>query len=228
MIARIKTKNGFYDSMVFAIFKKGWNSAVVVFDEKGDALKLVKMWKPKRNVYIYNDEKGENWIVDEKVEGYKWILDNISKKLVRTVIDKNILPKCRELQNTVKQSEWLEINNDVDISGLMECTMRFHDAYVKDMYVEDGKQYILFDTTWGHDVLFELDGNVQTNLFELEDMEIGHSDEGAFFLDSAMYFENGLICWKSDEFESWGPDYLNDIEYYYFYANVVRWKLIIH
>ena len=33
MIVRIKTDNGFYDSMVFAYFKNGFDSSVIVFNK---------------------------------------------------------------------------------------------------------------------------------------------------------------------------------------------------
>jgi len=226
MIARIKTQNGFYDSVVFALFKKGWNSSVIVFNQNINALKSIKMWKPKRKVFIYNETQGEEWVVAENVEGYKWVLDNISKKLFRTVIDQKILPKCHELQSTVEQSEWLEIKNDTDISGLMTCALCFHDSYVKKMYTEFGKQYILFDTTWGHDVLFELEGNIETNLSD--EKGIGNSDKGLFFLDSEISIRDGLIRWSSNDFDEWGNNNSINIVEYYFCANSVKWKLIVH
>ena len=226
MIARIKTKNGDYDSIVFAIFKKGCNSSVLVFNQNYDALRFVKMWKPKRNVFIYNVVQCEDWIVNEKFEGYKWVLENTSKIFFRTEINQDILPKCHNLQATVVQADWLELKNDIDISGLMTCAGHFHDSYVKKMYTEQGKQYILFDTTWGHDVLFELEGNVQTNLSD--ERAFGDKNKGLYFLDSKLSIKDGLIRWCSDEYEDWGDDNPYSISEYYFSANMVKWKLIVH
>ena len=225
MIARIKTKNGFYDSIVFALFNKSWNSSVVVFNQNYDSLIFVKMWKPKRNVFIYNDVQDEDWIENEKVKGYKWVLENISRKLFRTEINQRILGKCQELQATVVQSDWFELKTKCDVEGLMSIAFGFHDAYVKDMYVESGKQYILFDTTWSCEILFELDGSVETNLIK----DYGQIAIDGFFptiFNSTIFFENNLIYWVEE------PDCENSSDLVksklrYFCANQVKWKPII-
>ncbi|MDE5547891.1 MAG: hypothetical protein K2J30_02725, partial [Clostridia bacterium] len=192
MIARIKTKNGFYDSVVFALFKKGWKSSVVAFNEDHSAIEFVKMWTPNRTVFLYDIEKGDDWLVKKNTEGYSWALKSIRKRLFKPVTDQSILDNCKTLQQTVESHAWFEIKNKSDIDGLMECALTFHDAFVKKIYREGDKQYILFDTTWGCEILFELDGSVETNLFE----NYGHmqiDNDFPIIFDSAMFIENGLI-----------------------------------
>lgn len=225
MLARIKTKNGSYNSIVFVLIKKGWNSSVIVFNEKYNGLELFKMWKPKRNIFIYNTEEDADWVKGEKIEGYSWAIENISKRCFRTKINPAILDKCKELQATVYANEWFEIKNQIDIEGLMECSIGFHDSYVKNIYNEAGKQYILFDTTWDCEILFELEGNFDTNLFK----DYGHiaiGNEYPLIMDSAMFFENGFIHWVDDESIKSSVN-LDKTESHYFCAKNVKWKLII-
>lgn len=225
MIAKIRKDNGFYNSIVFAIFDRGWNSQVIVFNQDYTALQLVKIWKRKRNVYIYNTEKGNDWVENKKVKGYKWVLENITRKLFRTEINQSILPKGQEMQANVEQLDWFELKNKYDVEGLMEIACCFHDAYVKDMYIESGKQYILFDTTWSCEILFELDGNVETNLIKnFGCIAIGNTFPTIF--DSAIFFENNMIYWVDDSGCENSSD-LDKSEFRYFCANQVKWKPII-
>ncbi len=225
MIARITTETGYYDSVVFALYKRGWTSAVIVFDQTYDSLKLVKMWEPERKVFIYDTEKSSDWVVKKKVEGYNWVLKNVSKRFFRTVINtSDILDKCKEVQATVENCDWFEIKNQEDILGLMECAVDFHDAYVQKMYTESEKQFIHF-AAWGCEILFELDGNIQTNLFE--DFGACIDENGGYLgiLDSAMFIEDGLIYW-TDDWTIKSSLNLDKSKLYYFCANRVRWKII--
>lgn len=225
MLARIKTKKGFYNSIVFALFKRGWNSSVIVFNQTYDAIELVKMWKPKRKVFIYNIEESDDWLKEKKVEGYPWVLENVSKRFFKPAINQNILDKCRALQATVESCDWFNINSKADVDGLMEVSIGFHDSYVKEIYIDSGKQYILFDTTWGCEILFELDGNVATNLFR----DYGHipiGDEYPLIFDSSMFCEDDLIYWVDDASIHSSLN-LDKSKCHYFCAKKIKWKLII-
>lgn len=226
MIAKIKTKRGLYDSIVFAIFNKGWKSEVVVFNQDYSALQLVKIWQPKRNVFIYNTEKDNDWIDKQKVEGYGWVLEKITKKYFKTRInDTAILDKCETLQKTVDDCDCFDIKTKTDVDNLLAVSFGFHDSYIKDMYIESGKQYIHFDTTWGCEILFELDGNVETNLFK-DFGRIAIGDYYPLIMDSAIFFENGIIHWVDDEYVQSIAD-LDKSKCHYFCAKNVKWKLII-
>lgn len=227
MIARIRTENGFYNSIVFALFKKGWGRGreVLVFNEDYTALQLVNMWRPKINALIYNVEKDENWIIKKKVEGYDWIIENITRKFSKIIINDIDLSKCKELQATVEDNDWFEIKNEADIHGLIDVAHGFFNARVKDMYIESEKQYICFDTTWGYQILFELDGNAETNL--LKGFGNIRIDNGSHIIFGAtIFFENDLTYWVCDESVKNSVD-LDKTRYHYFCANLIKWKIII-
>lgn len=227
MIARIRTENGFYNSIVFAIFKNGLirGREVLVFNQDYTALQLVNMWRPQINALIYNIEKDENWIIKRKIEGYDWILQNVTKKFSKIIINDIDLNKCKELQSTVEDNDWFEIKNDADINGLIDVAQGFFNARVKNMYIESGRQYICFDTTWGYDILFELDGNVETNL--IEGFGANRIDgELHIIFGSAIFFERDLTYWVCDESVKNGKN-LDKTRHYYFCANRIKWKIII-
>ena len=229
MIARIKTSDGFYDSIVFAIFNKGWKSEVIAFNRDYSALQKIRMYTTRthlhRKVFIYNTEKDKDWLEHEKYEGYNWILEKVTKKFCKVSINGALLDKCKELQARVKNFDWLEIKNNEDVDGLMSASFGFHDSYVKDMCEKSGKQYILFDTTWGCDILFELDGNIETNLMK----DYGHIAIGDSFptiFDSAMFLENDLVYWVDAESTQSCADLDKSLDHY-FYASRVKWQLIV-
>ena len=231
MIARIKTENGFYDSTVFAILNDGWKkSKVLVFSQDFTALQTVDMYSIKKgyhvNVFVYNTEKGNNWVCDKKAEGYDWALKILAPKFsITQTVGSDILEKCRTLQATVKDFDWSEIKTEADIDGLMWASFGFHDSYVKDIYIRDGKQYILFDTTWDCEILFELDGNFETNLFK----DYGHiaiGNDYPLISDSSMFFESNLIYWVDEDGIKSSSDFDKE-DFRYFCANRVKWKLIV-
>lgn len=224
MIAKVRAGIDFYDSVVFAIYKKGWKSEVLVFNQDYTALQFVKMWIPNRNVFIYDAEK-DGWIIKKKIEGYDWMLENITRKFFKTKINEAILDRCKGLQATVKEYEWFDIKNMTDIDGLMYAAVDFHDSYIKNIYTDGGRQYIHFDTTWDCEILFELDGNVETNLFQ----DYGHIviDNKYFeILDSTMFFRDNLIYWV-DDCSVTSSDEIQKYKAYYFCAEKVKWKLLI-
>lgn len=225
MIAKIRTIKGFYNSIVFAIYNKGWSSEVLVFNQDYTALQFVKMWMPNRNVFIYNADK-EGWVSKGKTEGYDWVLENVTKKFFKTKINETaIIDKCKALQVPVKDFEWFEIKNEADVEGLMFASLGFHDSYIKEMYADGEKQYIHFDTTWGSEILFELDGNIKTNLFK-DYGYIAIGDDFPIIFDSTIIFENDLIYWVEDESIEKVSEIQED-ELHYFCAKNVKWKLII-
>lgn len=227
MIARIRTDDGFYNSIIFAIFKRGWGRGqkLLVFNQDYTALQLVDMGLSKIKALIYNVEQDENWIIKRKIEGYDWILNNITKKFSKIIINDIDLSKCKELQAEVKDNDWFEIKNEADINGLIDVAHGFFNARVKDIYCEFGKQYICFDTTWGYDIIFELDGNVETNLIKGFGA-IRIDNELHIIFGATIFFENDLTYWVCDEAVKSSLD-LDKTRYYYFCANRIKWKIII-
>lgn len=229
MLARIRTENGYYNSIVFALVSRGWirGKELLVFNQDYTDLQFVNMWRPKINALIYNIEKDKDWIIKKKFkfEGYSWILENLTRKFSKFIINDIDLNKCKELQATVENNDWFEIKNEADISGLIDVAHGFFDASVRDIYIESGKQYISFDTTWGYDILFELDGKIETNLLKGFGA-IRIDNELHIIFNSTMFIENGFIYWVCDESVKNSMD-LDKTRHYYFCANQIKWKIII-
>ncbi len=233
MIAKIRSYNSFYNSIVFAIFNNGWKSKVLVFNQDYTALQTVPMYSlkrgsiEKRNVFIYNTEKDNDWIDNKNVVGYGWVFEVLTCKFsVKKTYDTAIFDKCKALQTTVQDREWMELKNDADVEALLYAALDFHDAYVKSIFNESEKQYICFDTTWDCEILFELEGNFETNLFK----DYGHIVVGENYptiYAATMFFQNNMIYWVDDD----GVTSVSEIdksELFYFCANCAKWKLIVH
>ncbi len=225
MIAKVRYGNISYNSMVFAVYNKGWASEALVFSADYTTLLFVKMWIPDRNVFIYNANK-EGWITKKKIEGYDWVVENVTRSFFKTKINDVILDKCKELQAKVEEWEWFNINNKTDADNLLCASLEFHDSYVKNMYEDSGKQYILFDTTWGCEILFELDGNVETNLFKNYGATVIGNEYLEPILESTMFFQDDLIYWVDDNSVT-SFDEIHEQKAHYFCAEQVKWKLII-
>lgn len=219
MTARIMTDDGWYDSIVFAMYDTKECYEALVFDKTLTKLTRVKMSESHihtyRKVFIY-DVRVQDWVEREGEEGYEWIL---------SASDFNeVMDRCKQLQDSVRIIDFFEPKDDDDLRGLMRATVDFHDAYVGDMFSADDKQYILFHA-WSIDVLFELEGDVETNLIKgYGNMLIG--DDYPLILGSLMFKENGRYCWTDyeavtsfEELERAKPDIA------YFAANNVRWTL---
>lgn len=232
MIAKIKTDNGIYDSIVFAILHNSWESKFVVFNQDFTHLQTINEFDRKngyivRNAFIYNSEKAVDWIDSKNTEGYKWVLNALDDNFnMQQLFDNGFIEKCKALQSAVKDCVWLDLKTETDIDGLMEAAFGFHDSYIKDMYTQSGKQYILFDTTWGCEILLELDGNAETNLFKgLGNTPVG-DDLYPLILSSSMFFENGLTYWIDGGAKKSAVG-LDKSQWYFFCASNVKWQLII-
>lgn len=220
MIARIRTKDGAYDSAVFAIYDHGSFAEVLVFDREARSLQRVRFTSKIRHgiridVFIF-DTRTENWVKDGKNEGYDWLLGR--------EIDAEILAKCREIQSKIKVPSWFELQNQDDVEGLISATTGLHDAYVQKMYRRGGKLYIRF-SAWSCEVLFELTGDPETNLIK----DYGHISIGNAYplIDwTSVFFEDGKVCWTDWEGTKCFAE-LDKSEQGYFLAEKIRWKFTL-
>ena len=57
MIAIILENNEEYASPVFAIRQAGWQTEVLAFNKERSHLRRIKMWHPRRQVFIVDWEK---------------------------------------------------------------------------------------------------------------------------------------------------------------------------
>lgn len=218
MIARIRTSTGFYDSAVFAIYYHAKYYEVLVFDKKGNKLKLQRSDVSCSDkilicVFIY-DIRTENWTKTPQAEGYDWILGH--------EITYDVLERCKNIQSQIPSPEWFEIKDQADADGLLRAATYFHYAYVKDIFYIGERLCILFKA-WSCEVLFSLEGNATTNLVKgFGNIRI--DDAFPFIYDSAVFLEDGKIYWTDNE----ETDSFEEIEQevrYYFSAEKVKWKL---
>lgn len=217
MIARIRTKDGYYDSAVFAIYNHETYAEALVFDRENHGLILKNFstrlkGKLRLDVLIF-DIRAEDWIQNEQAEGYSWILGR--------EIGQTLLERCRKIQAEINVPAWFEIKNKDDVDGLINATTGLHDAYVKKIYKRGQKLYIRF-AAWSCEVLFELTGNPETNLIEgYGNMAIGN--EYPLILETSVFFEGGKVCWTDFE----GAQSFAERDKYecaYFVAEKIRWK----
>ncbi len=209
---------------MFAIYDTEDCYEALVFDKT--LTKLIRVKTTESNIHIFRkvfiyDIRVQNWVVRDgeegyKEEGYEWILSAGDLS--------NVMERCKGLQADVKYIEFFIPKDDDDIRGLLTAAEDFHDATVGDIYVKDGKLYILFNA-WSVDVLFELEGNVETNLIVgYGNMEIG--DDYPIILCASMFKEGERYCWTDYEavtsFEILARE-KPDIAY--FIADKVRWTL---
>ncbi len=220
VIARIREKDGWYDSAVFAIYDHKNYAEVLVFDREGRELKCVPFTSSichciRIDVFIF-DTRTENWVKKEKTEGYDWLLGHED--------DDDALKRCKEIQANIHVPEWFDLKNEDDVEGLIDATAGLHDAYVKKIDRQGEKLYLRFGA-WSCEVLFELTGSPETNLCEgYGHMAIGN--EYPLIDETSVFFEDGKVCWT---------DYANahsfaDRDKYecaYFLAERIRWKFTL-
>ncbi len=217
MIARVKEKNGFYDSAVFAIYHHKDSAEALIFDRDGQELKRVPFFSLidqsiRIDVFIF-DTRAEHWVKRGKSEGYDWLLGHEA--------DDEVLERCRKIQAGIRVPEWFGLKTEADVEGLIEATSGLHDAYVEKIYKKGEKLYLRF-SAWSCDVLFELTGNPETNLCNgYGHMEI--EDEYPIIFETSVFFEDGKVCWTDDEqVKSFADRDRSDCAF--FLAETIRWK----
>ena len=229
MIAKVRGENGFYDSIVFALFTKKRNPIAIVLDEKQERLIKIKLFgvykkRINRNFIIYNADK-KDWIYESNIKGYDWIIKNVS--CLHKIKSKNIdLEKCKQLQSEISKEDWIAINNDIDIEGLCNVSLCFFNSEVKDFYEKDNKLYIYLDIPFECDILFELEGKIKTNLYK----GFGARDDHYAIFDATLFLDNNLIYWVNDINIKNYSEFVNALngEYpvSYFCAEKVSWKIL--
>ncbi|MCH5156100.1 MAG: hypothetical protein J1F69_05780 [Clostridiales bacterium] len=231
MIARIKTDDGFYDSIVFAKLDGGFESKVLVFNREKTELKAIREYTAEnhrvvRHVFIYNTELDGGWVKNGKAEGYGFILglggDGVFDGPITAA---DVIERCKALQTAVKSPEWFEIKTEADIEGLLSVAFNFHGSHVKSMYKRNEKLYIRFYTSWYCDILFELDGDPKTNLVKGYG-QIVDNDPTSEILGCSVFIDGGFTYWV-DEPNAAEKAHIDKIADYYFCAEKVKWKLLV-
>lgn len=196
MLAIISEAGTQYVSPVFAIRQAGWQSEVLAFNRERTHLRRIKMWSPRRQVFIVEWE--EFTCRKFAWEGYDWVLQD--KKLWKAVhfgkkADMEDFPQFKEYSKEVTLPEWFEVKGDRDIQSLMNVSMFFHDSIP--IRMDKGENYteIEFDTTWGCIITVKFEGVRSSELVDrigiIYDSVIQKTDSG--YLWKVPCFESGEV-----------------------------------
>lgn len=225
MIARIKTKdNVFYDTVVLAKIKDGWDSKIIGFNKDIDRLELINIWNTEksivRNVFIIDTQK-EYWVLNENIEGLEWILNDtnlMSKIKNKEKIDKSILDKCKEMQDNILVKEWNIIETNSDVDDILTASLGFHDSFVEKINIlnDNNLVEVTFDA-WSCKIIIRFENDVEIKCEEL------YGQMGEIF-DASIFFEDNFIYWVDCEIES-SKDIKQD--FCFFKSRKAYWKIEI-
>ncbi len=196
MIAIISDGKEQYVSPIFALKNAGWNSEVLTFNKERTHLRRIKMWRPRRQVFIVEWEKfackKSLW------EGYDWVLEdkNLFKALrFGKAVSAENFPAFKEYSKEIILPEQFEIKNENDIQSLMDVSMSFHDAIPIRLEKDGDCTQIEFDTTWGCIITVKFEGVKESNLIDriglIYDSEIEVKEGGFVFKVTA--FDTGEV-----------------------------------
>lgn len=208
MIAIIKDENNKeYVSQVFAIKWKGWDTEVIIFNKDFTYIKKLKMWQPRRQVFIIDYEKFDckngGWEGLALVVQDKDLIKNLKKNKVISIED---YPQFKEYSNKIELPEWFEIKSQKDCDSLMGVSFGgFHDSQPVRAEQNDKELEIEFDTTW--------DCHITMKFIDIIDMDI--INRIGLIYDSKMEIKDDIIIWTiTGSQEGWidGCDWDKNIE----------------
>lgn len=193
MIAIISENNEEYVSPVFAIRQVGWQSEVLAFNKARTHLRRIKMWHPRRQVFIVEWEKFD--CKKSAWEGYDWVLKD--RKLWKAVrfgkkASTNDFPQFKEYTKEMVLPEWFEVKGERDIQSLMNVSMFFHDSIPIRIDKSENNTEIEFDTTWDCIITVKFEGVRASALV----------DRIGIIYDSALEKIDGGYVWKVTCFDS--------------------------
>lgn len=198
MNAKIKIADGkFYDSAVFAIIYDSWKSKCVVFDQTLQKLEIINMWHDiniRRKVFIMDDSTTVDWVENDSIEGYSWLLENDNlNRVEKGELSSDIIKRCKEIQQAVSLPLEFEIKTAKDVKILMNVAYDFHDSFIEKVETADTTAKVTINNKgWGAIIHFKLE-NPQFSLLFKE----GYGKYGEIFTAS-MFFGNGRIYWVND------------------------------
>lgn len=193
MIAIISENNEEYVSLVFAIRQVGCQSEVLAFNKARTHLRRIKMWHPRRQVFIVEWEKFD--CKKSAWEGYDWVLKD--RKLWKAVrfgkkASTNDFPQFKEYTKEMVLPEWFEVKGERDIQSLMNVSMFFHDSIPIRIDKSENNTEIEFDTTWDCIITVKFEGVRASELV----------DRIGIIYDSALEKIDGGYVWKVTCFDS--------------------------
>lgn len=200
-LAIIKTQQKtIYVSPLLAIKYKGEKTEVVAFDEDFSVVKVLKMWKPVRSVYLIREQQFDcshgGW------EGYSFVWED--KALSRAIFSKKgarVSDFPALLPYAVKQPlpETINLSCDNEVGTLMFTAIDFSSACVKNSLWNtcDKRLEITLDTT--RDCVITL-------IFE-DVIENADAQKATHIYDSYMKHDENGFFWEADALNADGDAY---------------------
>lgn len=221
MIAKIKINDtGSYDSVVFLADFCGWESRVLVFDEKQNKLITREIYNIGNNGAISQNLVIINWDSDGMIQIENQYCYEFIKEYANCPeqVPEEILCKCREMQNGLHIKQWYEIINEQSKTNLLNVAGYFHDGVISN--VEKTEKYIIISIAiWGGQIHLKLKNPVFSENF------IEELSNSGYMYDSNIFFENDRIYFV-DAYHIKSCEAIND-KCNWFYCDKMEWKITL-
>ncbi len=138
-----------------------------------------------------------DWNLDEQGVGS---VNFLNRELLDSFLDseeqpKDILDKCRTIDEGYVYDETPEIKTDSDIDNLMWASGGFHDARIaKEELQEDGALYLRFDGTWGCEIEVWLWGELE---YDTSSRDPETCDP--YWFGSTVILQDGFVYFVDDD-----------------------------
>lgn len=210
-----------YERYLQSIHNPYW---IVWNEEKTRLIRCLAMTPGTRYLIpqiVIIDADQSDWIMDDCGVG---CVSYLSRELLDSFLDEAIQPaaildKCRALDDGYTYHEIQDIKSQKDIDNLEWASGGFHDAYIdKEILLEDGTLYLLFDGTWGCKIEVWFDGDLE---YDSSSRHMDGYDDT--WLDSAIFIRDGFVYLVDDAKMT-----AEDIQpgYCYFKARHMRYHII--
>lgn len=192
MLAIIKEKDAEYVSPVFAIRQAGWNTEVLAFDSLRTHIVKIKMWRPRRRVFIvqwqeFAHKRGAWQGCSTAIEN-----DGLWKALrFRRQVALADFPEFGKYAEEISLPDWFEVKDADGIESLMNVALDFHDSILVRADESQGNTEIEFDTTWDCIITVKFQGVRKKELI----------DRIGLIYDSVLEKTDGGYKWRVTDFE---------------------------
>ncbi len=205
MIAKIVDRDRReYYSAVFAVCEKGWNTAVIVYDDERRCFSFVKMFRyvknPVRSVFIIDSDETD--FVKEKsikvgflktikhINGYDWLVEN-SELFIKILNNKQVDEYYKEIATKINAgislNEWTFVKNERDIKNLMLTAIDFHDGSIEKILFnnENDSLEVIFSGCWGSKIILLFQSEIALHLSNCSTFQP--------IMDSNVFLKTGLF-----------------------------------
>lgn len=232
MIAKIKSKDNFiYNSYIFAIFDKGWDEKVIIFNNKSKKFEIANIYDNniylKRKVFIIDNDRSKfvklNLNSIDDCFGYEWIdLEFINQVLENKPVDSAKVEIANKMNQLIDQSEWHNVIDKQDAKNLLFCAWNFHDSYIEKIEYQNkindiaNALKVVFDNCWGCKITLIFENDLKLSF------DCNNHDDYTIY-GASILFDNDYIYWINNQIEK-VEEITDEI---YFRAKNLKWKIEI-